>query len=131
MKLGFITAILETYTYEQMMDFASAEGFECVEVACWPAGKGERRYAGTSHIDVERVLDDAEYARHITDYAKEKGVEISSLAFYPNTMDANLEKRAANISHLNKMIEASAKLGVGMVTTFIGRDQAKTVEANA
>lgn len=130
MKLGFITAILETYTYEQMMDFASAEGFECVEVACWPAGKGERRYAGTSHIDVERVLDDAEYARHITDYAKEKGVEISSLAFYPNTMDANLEKRAANISHLNKMIEASAKLGVGMVTTFIGRDQAKTVEAN-
>ena len=41
MKLGFITAILETYTYEQMMDFASAEGFECVEVACWQAGKGE------------------------------------------------------------------------------------------
>ena len=130
MKLGFVTAILETFTYEQMMDFASAESFECVEVACWPTGKGERCYEGTSHIDVERVLDDAEYAEHITDYAKEKGVEISSLAFYPNTMDANLEKRAANISHLNKMIEASAKLGVGMVTTFIGRDQAKTVEAN-
>lgn len=38
MKLGFITAILENYTYEQMMEFASVEGFECVEVACWPAG---------------------------------------------------------------------------------------------
>lgn len=130
MKLGFITALLETYTYEQMMDFASEEGFECVEVACWPAGKGERRYAGTSHIDVARVVSDEEYAKHILDYSKEKGVEISSLAFYPNTMDGDLQKREANIAHLNKVIEASAKLGVGMVTTFIGRDQTKTVEDN-
>lgn len=130
MKLGFITALLETYSYEKMMDFAAAEGFECVEVACWPAGKGERRYAGTSHIDVARVTEDDAYAKHILDYSREKGVEISSLAFYPNTMDPDLEKREANIAHLNKVIEASAKLGVGMVTTFIGRDQNKTVEEN-
>ena len=130
MKLGFITAILETYTYEQVMDFAAAEGFECVEVACWPQGKGERRYAGTSHIDVVRVTEDEEYARHITDYAKEKGVEISSLAFYPNPLDADPEKSAANIAHIYKLIEAAAILNVGMVTTFIGRNQFKTVEEN-
>lgn len=130
MKLGFITAILEEYTYEQMMDFASAQGFDCVEAACWPAGKGERRYAGTSHIDVERVLTDQEYADHICDYSREKGVEISSLAFYPNPMDSKEEKREANISHLKHVIRASAKLGVNMVTTFIGRDQTKTVEDN-
>lgn len=35
MKLGFITSILDGWTYEQMMDFASGQGFECVEVACW------------------------------------------------------------------------------------------------
>lgn len=33
MKLGFITSILDGWTYEQMMDFASEQGFECVEVA--------------------------------------------------------------------------------------------------
>lgn len=130
MKIGFITSILETYTYEEMMDFASAQGFECVEVACWPAGKGERRYAGTSHIDVERVLADDEYAAHILAYSKEKGVQISSLAFYPNNMDGNLEKRAASNAHLKNVILASAKLGVNMVTTFIGRDQTKNVEDN-
>ena len=130
MKIGFITSILETYTYEEMMDFASEQGFECVEVACWPAGKGERRYAGTSHIDVERVLADDEYAAHINAYSEEKGVEISSLAFYPNNMDGNLEKRAASNAHLKNVILASAKLGVNMVTTFIGRDQTKTVEEN-
>ena len=52
MKLGFVSAILDTWTYEEMMDFAADHGFECVEVACWPQGKAERRYAGVSHIDV-------------------------------------------------------------------------------
>lgn len=130
MKLGFVSAILDTWTYEEMMDFASDHGFECVEVACWPQGKAERRYAGVSHIDAERVLTDDVYAAHITDYSKEKGVQISSLAYYPNTMDGNLEKREAAVAHLKNLIQASHKLGVGMVTTFIGRDQTKTVEEN-
>ncbi len=130
MKLGFVSAILDTWSYEEMMDFAADNGFECVEVACWPQGKAERRYAGVSHIDAERVLEDDEYAKHIADYSKEKQVEISSLAFYPNTMDADLEKRGASVTHLKNLIKASAKLHVGMVTTFIGRDQSKTVEEN-
>ena len=130
MKLGFVSAILDTWTYEEMMDFAADHGFECVEVACWPQGKAERRYAGVSHIDVDRVLEDDAYAKHILDYSKEKNVDISSLAFYPNTMDGDPEKRAAAVAHLKNVILASAKLGVGMVTTFIGRDQTKTVEEN-
>ena len=42
----------------------------------------------------------------------------------------DLEKRSAAIAHLEALIKASAKLGVGMVTTFIGRDQHKTVDEN-
>lgn len=130
MKLGFITSILESYTFEQMMDFASSEGFECVEVACWPGGKGERRYAGVSHIDAVRVLEDEQYADYIRNYSKNKGVEISSLAYYPNVLDADKEKRSACIKHLEKVILASSRLGINMVTTFIGRNQYKTVEEN-
>jgi len=128
MKLGFVSAILDTYTFEEMIDTASKLGFECVEVACWPQGKAERRYAGVSHIDVENTSD--EYIAHIKNYCKEKNVEISSLAFYPNPMDSDLEKRAANISHLKNVINMSALLGVNMVTTFVGRMQDKTVEDN-
>lgn len=130
MKLGFVSAILDTWTYEEMMDFASEHDFTCVEVACWPKGKAERRYAGVSHIDVEQVLSDEEYVKHIIAYSKEKNVEISSLAFYPNTMDADIKKRTMAISHLKNVIRASAKLKIHMVTTFIGRDQNKTVEEN-
>lgn len=99
-----------------------------MEVACWPKAQAERRYAGVSHIDVAS-LDDAK-TKEIRSYCCLKNVEISSLAFYPNTMDGNLEKRQANISHLYKVIDASSRLGVNMVATFIGRDQAKSVEEN-
>lgn len=128
MKLGFVSAILDDMGFEQVIDIASELGFECVEMACWPSGKAERRYAGVSHIDVTDLSD--EKVAYIQKYCKDKGVEISSLAFYPNTMDADLEKRAANVNHLMRLIDASAKLGINMVTTFIGRDQNKCVEDN-
>ena len=130
MKLGFVTAILDSWNYEEMMDFASEQGFECVEVACWPQEKAERRYAGVSHIDAERVNREDAYAEHIVEYAKKSRVEISSLAYYPNVMAADKEKSAAAVEHLKQVILASKKLGVGMVTTFIGRDQTKNVQEN-
>lgn len=130
-KFGLLTAILDGWSFEEAVDTAAEMGFKCLEVACWPAGnEAERRYAGVCHIDAERVLADDEYAKYVKDYVSGKGMEISSLAFYPNTMDADLEKRAAAIEHLKALIRASSKLGVGMVTTFIGRDQHKTVEEN-
>ena len=128
MVLGFITSILDGWNFDEMMDVASRMGFRCVEVACWPSGGAERRYAGVSHIDVTDMSD--ENVRHILDTCKKKNVAISSLAYYPNPMDADPEKRAAAIAHLRKAIAASHKLGVNLVTTFIGRDQHKTVEEN-
>ena len=128
MKLGFVSAILDGWNFEEMIDTASEMGFSCAEVACWPCGKAERRYAGVSHINVDELTD--EKVAYIKAYCAKKNVEISSLAFYPNTMDGNLEKREAAVAHLKKVICASAKLGVNMVTTFIGRDQTKSVEEN-
>ena len=130
MKIGLVSAILEQYDFEQMIDTISEMGYRCVEVACWPKGKAERRYAGVSHIDVERVLQEDAYAKDLLVYAKKKGIEISSLAFYPNTMDEDVTVREANVQHLMNVIRASAKLGIYRVTTFIGRDQTKTVEKN-
>ena len=130
MKFGLLTAILDGWTFEEVVDIASEMGFKCLEVACWPAGKAERRYAGVSHIDAERVCQDDAYAAYVKELVASRGLEISSLAFYPNVLDANEEKANAAIEHLKALIKASAKLGVGMVTTFVGKDQYKTVEEN-
>ena len=43
MKFGLLTAILDGWTFEEVVDIASEMGFKCLEVACWPAGKAERR----------------------------------------------------------------------------------------
>ena len=126
MKLGFVSAILDGWTFEEMIDVAHEMGFGCVEVACWPQGKGERRYAGVSHIDVTNQTE--EYRQYVLNYCKERDVEISSLAYYPNALDP--VGSPAAVEHLYRLIDMSALLGVNMITTFIGRDQTKTVEEN-
>ncbi|MEI3340705.1 MAG: TIM barrel protein [Eubacterium sp.] len=128
MKLGFVSAIFDQSNYEEMMDIAGEMGFACVEVACWPQGKAERRYAGVSHIDVDRVLSDDAYAEHILTYAKKKGLRSLLLHFIRIRWMVIWEKRAGAVEHLKTVIAASAKLGVNLVTTFIGRDQSKTVK---
>lgn len=128
MKLGLVSAILDQYNFEEMIDAVSESGLECVEVACWPSGKAERRYAGVSHIDTKNLTP--EKANYILDYAKSKNVEISALAYYPNTMDEDLVKREMAIDHLYTVIDAAAMLDINMVATFIGRMTSKSVEEN-
>ncbi|MCR1898366.1 sugar phosphate isomerase/epimerase [Irregularibacter muris] len=128
MKLGFVSAILADWSFEEVIDTASDMGYQCIEMACWPRGKAQRRYAGVSHIDVENLTEDK--VSYIKNYCTSKDIEISSLAFYPNPMDENLVKCHENIEHLKKVIHASSKLDIHRVTTFVGRNQNKTVEEN-
>ncbi len=128
MKLGLVSAILPDYTFEQVIDYAASVGFSCVEVCCWPKGKAVRRYAGITHIDVSDITD--QQMKHYLQYAKDKGVAISSLGYYPNPMDPDPETRKVASEHLLKLIDVSAEMGVHMITTFIGKDKNKTVEEN-
>jgi len=128
MKLGFITAIMDNASFEEVIDTAASIGYECVEVACWPKEKATRRYAGVTHIDIE-ALDDEKIA-HIKNYCATKNVAISALGYYPNTITEDLEKREYYVNHIKAMIKAAPKLGVDTITTFIGRVQTKTIEAN-
>ncbi|NJM07333.1 sugar phosphate isomerase/epimerase [Candidatus Gracilibacteria bacterium] len=129
MKLGFFTAALGQLSLEQVADWAAANGFEALEVACWPSGAGSaRRYAGVCHIDVE-TLDDVG-AERIRSMLAARDLSISSLGFYPNHLDPNPETRAAVNAHLKKVIDAAQKLGIGVVGTFVGRDKTKSLPEN-
>lgn len=128
MKLGLVSAILAEYSFEEMISVISERGYSCVEVACWPSGKAERRYAGVCHINVDELNEDRK--TYILQYCRKKGVEISALAYYPNVMEPDINRRSAHIEHLKKVVKAARILEVGMVTTFIGRDKTKTVEEN-
>lgn len=128
MKLGFVSAILPELSFEELIDYAAELGYKCVEVCCWPLGKAERRYAGVTHIDVD-TLDDKK-TNYINQYIRQKNVAISALGYYPNPLDSDREKGEFYIQHIKKVIDASAKLGVNRINTFIGRDKNKSVDEN-
>ena len=128
MQLGFVSAILPDLTLEEVLRFAAREGYACVEVMCWPRGKAERRYAGVTHIDVAN-LSDGDVAR-IQALVAETGVAISGLGYYPNPLAPDASEAAVYCEHLQKVIAAAQRLGIGVVNTFIGRDWTRSVEDN-
>ncbi|MBX8939078.1 sugar phosphate isomerase/epimerase [Enterococcus gilvus] len=128
MQLGLVSAILDQSDFYEMIDIVAENGLDCVEVACWPAGKAERRYAGVSHIDTENLTE--EQANDYRAYAAEKKVELSALAYYPNPLDEDLEKRKQVIDHLYTVIDAAKLMKINLVTTFIGRMPSKTISEN-
>ena len=129
MKLGLMTAALGEIELDDLAGWASDEAFQALEIACWPRVTGDsRRYAGVSHIDVDAL--DAAGAATIRRQIDDRGLEISSLAYYPNNLDPDPAVRAAAHEHLRKVIVAAEALGVGLVGTFIGRDQNRSVTDN-
>ena len=128
MQWGLVSAILDQSDFYEMIDIVAENGLDCVEVACWPAGKAERRYAGVSHIDTENLTK--EQAEEYKAYAAEKKVAISALAYYPNPLDENLEKRQRVIDHIYSVIDAAKLMEINLVTTFIGRMPTKTISEN-
>lgn len=128
MKLGFVSAILPDLSLEQVLQFAKAEQFGCVELMCWPVGKAERKFAGVTHIDVTgftKARADDVWAR-----VREHGVDISGLGYYPNPLDPDPVVAKTAVDHLKQVILAAEKLGLENVNTFVGRDWTKTVDEN-
>jgi sugar phosphate isomerase/epimerase len=126
MKLGLLTAAFPDLTLEEVAAWAAAEGFETLEVACWPAAGGERRrYAGVSHIDVASFDPD-----EVRGVLERHGLEISALAYYPNNLHPDDAHREEVNGHLLKVIDAAAALGVPTVGTFVGNDKDRPVPEN-
>jgi len=125
--LGFVSAILADLGLEEVLAFASAEGFACVELMCWPKGRAERRYAGVTHVDVAGL--DEQGAQRIRRLLEEDGVAISGLGYYPNPLAPDPAEARVYVDHLKAVIRAARLLGTGRVNTFVGRDWTKTVAA--
>jgi sugar phosphate isomerase/epimerase len=128
MQLGFVSAILPDLGLEDVVKFAANEGFQCLELMCWPRGKAERRYAGVTHVDVGDF--GPSQAREVVRLMRSAGVSISGLGYYPNPLAADRAESQVYVEHLHRVIVAAELLGVGVVNTFVGRDPRKSVAEN-
>lgn len=128
MKMGLLTAILPDLSFEEVVDYASEVGFKSLEVCSWPKGKALRRYAGVTHIDVDLLT--RKKAAYYNNYAKDKGIEISALAYFPNPLSDDKDRAQVAREHIKKLIRAAALMGVPRITTFIGKNKNLTLEEN-
>ncbi|RIH65666.1 sugar phosphate isomerase/epimerase [Mariniphaga sediminis] len=128
LDLGFVSAILAEKSFDEVIEFAAKNQFKCVEIMCWPVGKAERRYAGVTHINVDE-LDNNKVSEIQTALAMSH-VYVSGLGYYPNPLDPDEKQAEVYVDHIKKVIRAAARLGVGVVNTFVGRDPSKSVEDN-
>jgi sugar phosphate isomerase/epimerase len=129
MKLGILSAPFADTHLMKVADWSASEGFDAMEIACWPASGGEaRRYAGTSHVDVEGMTEAR--ASEIAGALAEKGIAISGLGYYPNPLHVDADYRDRVISHLKKVIVAAGMMKVPVVNTFVGGDRTLTVDQN-
>ncbi len=128
MKLGLLSAAFPGKSLEEVAAWAAANGFEMLEIACWPVGRAERRYAGVTTIDVASLTPAK--SKDILILLAKYNLPISSLGYYPNPLHPDADHRTMVIEHLKKVILGAEMLGVPVVGTFVGKDKDKTVEAN-
>ncbi len=113
MKLGILTAPFADTPLGKVAGWASASGFQALEIACWPKSPGpNRRYAGASHIDVADIS--ASEGKELVASLSEQGLSISGLGYYPNPLHPDLRHRETVVEHLRQVIGAAGRMGVGL-----------------
>lgn len=125
MHIGFLTAVMKHYNLNDLVKWASKNGFSALEVMASP---------GSPHIDPSS-LNKAQL-KEIGDLFEGEGVRISSLACYINPLDEDPEKRQACIDHMKRAIEVCAELGVEVFCTMAGmplpgKDRIRTIKEDA
>jgi len=107
MKVGMLTAPFGKERLEVVLDFATHASIPCLEVVAHP---------GSRHIDPATLT--AARTGKIKEALGERGLEISSLAYYANTCDPKNYKKVQ--AHARKTINAAAMLGVPTVCMLAG-----------
>ena len=94
----------------------------------WRAGRGGGATAALRrrHAHRRRLVRSAE----VRDLLDRHGLEISSLAYYPNNLHPDDRHREEVNGHLRKVVDAAAALGVEVVGTSVGNDKDRPLVEN-
>lgn len=109
MYVGILTGPFTDAPLEHVAAFAGQYSFGGLEIATGP---------GSKHINTNDFT--AESAAAVKDLMERRALQISSLAAYTNTTDADPEKRKANLETVRRAIDIAALLGVEVVCTLAG-----------
>jgi len=128
MQLGFVSAIFGDLPLADVLSFAASEGYDCVEVMCWPNAKVDRPYGGVCHLDVNDFTQaQADDTRALCEKHR---VRISALGYYANALSDDASEADVARSHFCKLIDAAPLLGLSNVNGFIGANRHLPLDEN-
>lgn len=122
MQIGFITNCL-TMPFAQKVQLAAKLGYQTLEVACWPKGHPKQ-------CDIDADAYDQVTVEKLLQLLQQEQMTISTLAYYENMLDADVQSRAGHLQHLHNVIQLAHQLGVPYVATYIGKNSELSLEAN-
>jgi sugar phosphate isomerase/epimerase len=128
MQLGFVSAILGDLSLEEVLAFAAGEGYQCVEVMCWPSAKVDRPYGGVCHIDVTGFTPSK--ADDIRALCEKHRIRISALGYYANALSDDVNEAEVVRAHFRKVIDAAPLVGLTNVNGFIGANRYRPLDEN-
>lgn len=127
MKLGAFTVMYNDRPLAEVAEYLASLGYEALELPAW---------RGSNHLDIDRVIDDANYRAGIRGIAEQHSMTISALS---NHLDGKLilgpldattdewapssdpeEKVAFGIARMQQTARAAAALEVPVVVGFTG-----------
>ncbi|KPK94775.1 xylose isomerase [bacterium SM23_31] len=113
MKLGVLTVLLGSMSFDEMIDYVSKLGLEAIEL-------GTGNYPGSSHINVKELLSSDQKIKEYKAKVKDKGLEISALSCHGNPLhpDKGIAEAYHN-THRDTILLAS-KMGIETVINFSG-----------
>lgn len=124
MEIGFLTNCFRQRRLPEIIQWAGANGFHALEVACWRHDPSKVD-PSLDVVDFNRAKADA-----LNALAEENGIRFTCLTYCENTLAHDPARREIEITHLRRIIDAAHLLGVNTVCAFIGRDQTKTPREN-
>ncbi len=107
LKVGMLTAPFGQDTLETVLNFAKDASIPCLEVVADPGG---------SQLDPQSF--DQAKADAVKAMLAERGLEITSLAWYDNILEPGKEEERQ--AHAKKVVDAAQMLGVGVVCMTAG-----------
>jgi sugar phosphate isomerase/epimerase len=116
MKIGFLTACLPNLKLEDLVLWASKQGFKTLELAAWPF-ESDRDYQARQIDAANFTVDEAKKVKSLF---AQNNMEISAMAYYDNNLHPDLTNRNYYLNHLKKVIDTASLLDVKLVGTFVG-----------
>ncbi|TWT36329.1 Inosose dehydratase [Posidoniimonas corsicana] len=128
MQLGFVSGVLNDLGFDEVMALAAREGFDCVEVMCWPPDGPDKKFGSVTHLDLTNLTP--AMADDILGVCDRHGVSISALGFYSVPLSADREQAEAAIAYLHTLIDAAPLLRQTLINTFVGADYRLSMDEN-